>query len=284
MQPMNAMPLLEVPLLYETADGTTHAPLVIATVRGRQAPFIVDTGMSGHLLTMELAAELELEGEPGEAGTDSTGSSVPSWSLGEVPIQIGPGWFTLEDVAGIAGPPPFLRMGIGGGISPQQLHATAWAVLDLRSDTLALLDGEQPIDEWLTARHPELRHVVLDRVPDDEGILLVRLAVAGYPPVTTLLDTGGKGTEALSSAVPGLTGGELRSTGHGVGGTESFGRDVPGQALEIDGGQLAVERLILRDQMGAGYQILVGMDTLRGSVLAVSHDQQRPVHWLFPAD
>jgi hypothetical protein len=26
------------------------------------------------------------------------------------------------------------------------------------------------------------------------------------------------------------------------------------------------------------------MDTLRGGVLAVSHDQQRPVHWLFPAD
>lgn len=281
---MNATPLLEVPLLFETADGTTHAPLVIATIHGRQVPFIVDTGMSGHLLTMEMAAELRIEGEPGEEGTDSTGSSVPSWSLGEVPVQIGPGWFTLEDVAGIAAPPPFLRMGIGGGISPQQLHATAWAVMDLRNDTLVLLDGEQPIDEWLRMRHPELRHVVLGRVPDDEGILLVSLAVAGYEPVTTLLDTGGKGTEVLASVVPGLTGGELRSTGHGVGGTEAFGRDVAGQALEVDGSRVPVERLILRDEMGGGYQILVGMDTLRGGVLAVSHDQQRPVHWLFPAD
>ncbi|HET7521404.1 MAG TPA: hypothetical protein VFK61_07690, partial [Candidatus Limnocylindria bacterium] len=150
-------------------------------------------------------------------------------------------------------------------------------------ETMSVVEADDSIAEWLDSRHPELRRLTLERVPDEDGIILVRAAVAGHEPVVTLLDTGGKGTETRASSVPDLSGGELRSTGHGVGGTEAFGRDVEGQALEAGGARIPVERLILRDVM-PHYDILVGMDTLRGSVLAVTHDQAQPVHWLIAQD
>ena len=74
----------------------------------------------------------------------------------------------------------------------------------------------------------------------------------------------------------------MRSTGHGVGGMESFGRAVDGQAPAVAGVRIPLERLILRDHMDR-YELLVGMETLRGSVFAISHDQERPVHWLVDA-
>jgi hypothetical protein len=41
------------------------------------------------------------EAGPGESGTDSTGASVPSWTVGEAAVEIGSRTFELRDVVAI---------------------------------------------------------------------------------------------------------------------------------------------------------------------------------------
>jgi predicted aspartyl protease len=101
--------LLDEPLTFSLADRQTHAPMVHATVHGERTKAILDTGSTDHLLTVELAEQLGLELAEGEEGTDSTGASVPSWSLGDVPVEIGGMRFTLGNVVGIHGPAPRAR-------------------------------------------------------------------------------------------------------------------------------------------------------------------------------
>src|SRR5918994_6617650 len=131
--------LIEAPIIVRGADDQpTHAPMAQATIGGTPTRLILDTGSTDHLLTMELAAQIGLEATEGEAGTDSTGSSVASWSLGEVPVDIGEQTFTLANVIGINGPPPFIAKGIGAIVSPQPLPPPAWAVLDLSAERFYL--------------------------------------------------------------------------------------------------------------------------------------------------
>jgi hypothetical protein len=273
--------LLKEAITFALGDGQTHAPMVHARVGDAETRLILDTGSDTHLLITELADRLGLEAKPGEAGTDSTGASVPSWTLGEVGVRIGSMDLTLQEVVAIAGPEVFVSGGIGGILSPQRLHPTAWAVLDLVDSALFLLEGSQAdVAAWLTAHSPSLHALTLEREAGDATIL-VRAAVEPHEPVVTLLDTGGKGTEAAVGAVPGLMGGATRSTGRGVGGGESFGSEVADQVLLVGDARVAVPRLILRDAMAVA-QVLVGMDVLRGTVLAVSRDLRRPVIWLVP--
>jgi hypothetical protein len=275
--------LLDVPITFEVADGQrTHAPMVMAVVGGESTRLILDTGSTDHILTVELAERVGLAAEPGEAGTDSTGASVPSWSLGEVPIQIHGHNFTLGNVVAISSPAAFEGWGIGGFVSPQHLHRTAWVVLDMADDHLLLVDGDRAdVSVWLAARAPALQLLTLDRV-SGEPTILVNASVAPYPEMVTMLDTGGKRTEAAVAVVPGLAGGARLSTGRGVGGGEAFGSEVEGQTLQAGGGSLPIARLVLRDEV-EGRGGLVGMDTLRGTLLAVNRDMAQPVYWLIPA-
>ena len=68
------------------------------------------------------------------------------------------------------------------------------------------------------------------------------------------------------------------SSGHGVGGSESFGSVVTDQTLRVGDARLPLARLLVRDDM-EGRGILVGMDVLRGTILTVSADPSRPVFW-----
>lgn len=277
--------LLDVPITFLAAgDQPSHAPMVHATVGGEATRLILDTGSSDHILTVELAGRIGLQAQPGEAGTDSTGASVPSWTLGDVPIQIHGHGFRLGNVVAIMAPAPFEAGGIGGFISPQHLHPGAWVVLDMGGDRLILLDGnaaEAEVAAWLAAQTPTLNLLRLERAPPDP-VILVQAAIEPYPDVTALLDSGGKGTEAMMAAVPGLAGGAVRSIGRGVGGRESFGAEVDGQALRIGGATVPVPRLILRDEM-EGRDILVGMTVLRGTILTVSADPGRAIFWQVPS-
>ncbi len=270
--------LLDVPITFDTGDGPTHAPMVHVTVHGIPTKVILDSGSTDHILTVELADQLGLAAEPGEEGTDSTGATVPSWTLGTVPIQIAEQPFELQNVVAITAPAPFPGWGIGGFISPQHLHPRAWAVLDLAGDRFMLLDGDETdVTVWLAARHPELRLVRLDRVAGDETIL-VRAAIEPFGAVVTMLDSGGKRTTFARSALPGLEGGERRSSGRGVGGTEAFATEARDQVLLAGGHRLPLATVLLGDEM-EGRAGLVGMDALRGSVLTVSSDPHRPVMW-----
>ena len=273
--------LLDVPITFDVGDRLTHAPMVVATVRGEPTKLILDTGSSDHVLTRELADRAGLPAHPGEPGTDSTGASVPSWTLGDVALDIAGESFELHEAVAIAGPPPFEGWGVGGFLSPQHLHPTAWVVLDLAGDRLILLDGaDREVAAWLAARSPGLRLLRLDRLASD-GTILVHAALAPFDPVVTLLDSGGKSTEFVATAVPGLEAGPRVAAGHGVGGGEIVGSVVEERTLVVGDARVPVPRLIVRDEMG-DHDGLVGMNVLRGTVLAVRGDRARPVFWLVP--
>jgi hypothetical protein len=270
--------LLNVPITFDVGNQVTHAPMIEVTVGGTPTKLILDTGSTDHILTMELAEQVGLEAEPGEAGTDSTGASVPSWSLGEVEVEIAGQAFALQDVVAITAPGPFPGWGVGGFISPQHLHPGAWAVLDLAAERFFLLDAEEAdLTAWLGERTPDLRLLRLERVPGD-GTILVCGAIEPFEEVVTMLDSGGKRTQFTEAAVPGTHQGPQASSGRGVGGGESFGAELRGRTLIIGEARLPLATLILSPEMD-GRDGLVGMDVLRGTVLTVSGDPHRPVIW-----
>lgn len=273
--------VLNVPITFEVGDQLTHAPMMHATVGGTPTKLILDTGSTDHILTVELADEIGLHAEPGEAGTDSTGALVPSWTLGEVAVEIGGQAFALKDVVAITAPAPFPGWGVGGFISPQHLHPSAWAVLDLAAGRFFLLDGEEAdLTAWLIDRSPDLQLNRLERVAGDETIL-VHAAIEPFQEVVTMLDSGGKRTQFTEAAMPGATSGPQTSSGRGVGGGESFGAEVRGQTLVIGEARLPLEALIVSAEMD-GRDGLVGMDVLRGTVLTVSGNPHRAVIWQVP--
>jgi hypothetical protein len=273
----NLRTALEVPITFDVGDEVTHAPMVHVTVTGTSTKLILDTGSTDHILTIELAEEIGLQAEPGEPGTDSTGASVPSWTLGEVEVEIAGQAFAMRDVVAITAPAPFPGWGVGGFISPQHLQPGAWAVLDLAADRFFLLDGEEAdVTAWLSERMPGLQLLRLERAPGD-GTILVRAAVEPFGGVVTMLDSGGKRTQFTQTAVPGASGAQA-SSGRGVGGGESFGAEVRDQKLIVGEARLPLAALIVSPEMD-GRDGLVGMDVLRGTVLTVSGDPHRPVIW-----
>lgn len=96
----------------EAADGkTVHPPLIEAGVNGVHALFVLDTGSDVHLLTTETAERAGLRLEPGEDGTDHAGTSIPSWSAGDVELTLAGQAVTPRDVVVIPAPPPFPSLG-----------------------------------------------------------------------------------------------------------------------------------------------------------------------------
>ena len=271
--------LLDVPITFDVGDQQrTHAPMVHATVAGTPTKLILDTGSTDHILTIELAEQIGLRAEPGEAGTDSTGASVPSWMLGEVTAEIADQAFVLRDVVAITAPAPFPVFGIGGILSPQHLSPGRWAVLDMAADRFFLLDAEETdLSEWLRERTPDHQLLRLKRAPGDATIL-VHAAIEPNHAVVTMLDSGGKRTQFTQAAVPGTGEGPQTSSGRGVGGGESFGAELRGQTLVVGEAKLPLATLIVSPEMD-GRDGLVGMDVLRGTVLTVSGDPHRPVIW-----
>jgi hypothetical protein len=111
------------PISFEGADGVPkHAPLVAGRVGGIETLLVLDTGSEVHLLAKELVDEIGLAVEEGEEGVDHSGSTMPSWSVEDVGLELGGAALTLADVVAIPAPKPFPPAGIGGILSPQHLH------------------------------------------------------------------------------------------------------------------------------------------------------------------
>ena len=207
--------VLDVPIRFDVGDGVTHAPMVDVLVAGQPTRLILDTGSTDHVLTLELVRAAGLRYEPGEPGTDHAGASVDSWFVGDVAIAIDDVGFELRDAVAIRGPAPFAGWGVGGFLSPQHLHPTARAVIDLDADRLILVDGpDDAIDDWLRDRRPDLLFLGLER-DADEATPVVSAAIEPFAPVATMLNTGGRGTEFAVAAVPDLVGDRAGRHGQG---------------------------------------------------------------------
>lgn len=271
--------LARIPITYEVRDGgTTHAPLVIAGIGGVEGRLVLDTGSEVHLLNEELADEIGLVKVPGEEGTDHSGTTMPSWNVGDVDMSLGSADLVLHGVVAIPAPPPFPGWGIRGIISPQHLHPTAMTVIDMVAAELLLVEGtDADVADFLRSRSPALTLLTLTRDPAFTSVV-VPGSIYGFAQIPTLLNTGGKGTEFSMAAVPGLSIDKSERLGGGVSGADYAGGSVGPRTLVVAGARLAVPALLVREQMHDP-QGLVGMDVLRGTVLACASDLGRPVYW-----
>jgi len=275
--------LLDVPIRFDVGDTVTHAPMVDVVVAGRPTRLILDTGSSDHVLTIELVRAAGLRHEPGEPGTDHAGASVDSWFVGDCAIEIDDVGLDLHDVVAISGPAPFAGWGVGGFLSPQHIHPGAHVVIDLVGDRLILLAGEEAdVLARVASRAPGLTTLVLVR-DAAEATPVIQAAIEPFPPVATMLNTGGRGTEFAVAAVPGLAGAAAGEAGHGVGGAPVMGAAVDDRVLRVGDVRFPVPRLLIREGIDTMLG-LVGMDILRGTILVVGAARSRPVAWLVPTD
>ena len=266
--------LTHVPITYGE-----QAPVVPGAVGSIETLFVLDTGSDVHILTKELVDRLGLAVEPGEEGVDHSGATMPSWSVEDVLLTLGGFDVALDDVVSIPAPEPFPRLGIGGILSPQHLHPTAVTVIDLLHDELVLVEADaEELVPWLEARSPGLSSLSLERDPSFTSVAVRGIAVRAFAERTTLLNSGGKRTEFSRAAVPGLAGGEEERLGAGVSGADIRGSIAGAQVLDVAGREVHVAELTMREVMHDP-QGMIGIDVLRGTVLAVAADLARPVVW-----
>lgn len=274
--------LLRLPITFASADGVAvHAPMVRASVGGIEMRFVLDTGSEVHILTRELVDRVGLPFTEGEEGTDHAGATMPSWSAGTVAMQATGLELALADVAVIPAPAPFPGWGVGGILSPQHLRTDATVVIDLVADELLLVAGAAgTFDAWLMARHPELS--LLRLVRDGRSPTpVVPAAIAPFDPTPAMLNTGGKHTEFDVSVLPDLAPAAFERLGAGVSGADVHGSVIGAQTLVVAGASLPVGGLALREGMIYPHA-LVGMDVLRGTVLACDADPGGALRWQVP--
>jgi len=253
--------------------------MVVARIGGKLTKLILDTGSTDHVFTTELTNDVGLVTRPAPDGTDHAGAPVPSWTLGNVSVEIDGTELRLRDAQAIKGPAAFAASGIGGFLSPQNLHPSASVVIDMIANRLVLVDGKD-VSAWLRTRYPTLHPLLLKRAR--AATVLVEAAIEPFGSVATMLNTGGRETEFARAAVPTLRGAPPESVGLGVSGTKVMGEVVNNQALRVGDVRLAVPALLVRDGMKPPLG-LVGMDVLRGTVLVVGANPREPVRWLVPA-
>ena len=281
--------VLEAPITFQAGDTTVHSPMVQVRVGDVETKLILDTGALAHVLTIDLAGRAGLPVQEAPPGTDFTGSPVPSWNIGELAIDVAGSTLVLHDAVAIEGPPPFAGWGIGGFLSPQLLHPSALAVLDLAAGTLLLVDGETPaVLAWLDVRYPAHRGIDATREPSHT--LTVRAAIEPFDDRLAVLDTGSFGTEFEPGAVPGLGQGVAAApSGFGVGGNPIETVRVTDQVLRVGGTTFPLPVLELRDlPTPEGFEGMerpeasIGTDVLGGTVLAIGRPGAGVVRWLVP--
>ena len=277
-------PVLRAPIRFVAETGEpVHAPVVLATIGAIQTRLVLDTGSDVHLVTRELAdaAGLALTGV--DVGTDHAGTELDSWLVGDESLILdeavpSAAEIDLHDVVAIPAPAAFIARGIGGILSPQRLHPSAFAIIDEVDDELVLLDADaHAVRTWILERRPGVAVLALDRAPGDARPI-VDAAIEPHSPVPVLVNTGGRHTEFEPSAVPGLAGGALERIGVGVSGADALGAEPGSQVLALGGARIALPSLKLRTGMD-DLPAMLGQDVIRGTVVAVGPDPATPVLW-----
>jgi hypothetical protein len=275
--------VLRAPMHFDAQGGAPiHAPVVLATIGAFHTRLILDTGSDVHLLTAELAEAAGFALTVLDTGTDHANASMDSRIVDHMPIMLdeaeGEPRLDLRDVVAIPAPEAFTRHGIGGALSPQRLHASAFAVIDEAADELRLVDGDpESIRDMLQERGPTSEVVTLARRARAD-VPIVDAAILPFAPVPTLVNTGGRHTEFERDAVPGLAAAALERIGTGVSGAAVLGGRAGRQLLEIAGHRVEVPELMLREGMGDP-PAMIGQDVLRGTVVAMGPDPSTPVFW-----
>ena len=276
--------VLRAPIHFVAEAGLpTHAPVVLATIGAIHTRLVLDTGSDVHLLTRETAEAAGLTLTDADVGTDHAGTELDSWLVGDVQPTFDeattPGArLELHDVVAIPAPAAFIERGIGGILSPQALHPTAFAIIDEVDDELVLLDADaKSVGGWVLERHPDIPVLTIDRAPGDARPIVVA-AIEPHPPVPVLVNTGGRHTEFEPSTVPGLAGGALERIGVGVSGADVMGAEAGRQVLALGRVRVAVPSLKLRTGM-ADPPAMIGQDVIRGTVVAVGPDPATSVLW-----
>jgi len=277
-------PVLRAPIRFVARSGEpVHAPVVLATIGAIHTRLVLDTGSDVHLVTRELAEAAGLALTDGDVGTDHAGTELDSWLVGDVPLTLDESTpsaaeIDLHDVVAIPAPAAFIERGIGGILSPQRLHRSAFAIIDEVDDELVLLDtGAEGVRRWVLDRHPGLAVLVLERAPGDARPI-VDAAIEPHAPVPVLVNSGGRHTEFEPATVPGLAGGSPERIGVAVSGADVLGAEAGSQVLALGGARVAVPSLKLRTGMDDPPGML-GQDLIRGTVVAVGPDPATPVLW-----
>ena len=225
--------------------------------------------------------QLGLAFAEGEEGTDHSGATMPSWAVEDVACALGGVELVLRDVVAIPAPGSFPRWGIGGILSPQYLHDSAWTVVDLVTDELLLVDAsDDAIAAWLQERSPGMTTLRLIR-DARFGSVVVPAAIRPHAEIPTMLNTGGRRTEFSADAVPGLAAGSEERLGGGVSGADVLEVSAGEAILVVAGQNVPVATLAVRASMHDP-QGTVGMDVLPGTILAICADIARPVFWQLP--
>jgi Aspartyl protease len=284
--PFDPVVIVDVPIVFEVVGGdVVHAPMVHARVGGVATRLILDTGSTDHVLTKTLIDRAGAPTTPAEDGIDHAGAAVASWSVGDLAIEIAPVTFDLHDVIAIASPGPFEGWGVGGFLSPQHLHPTARALIDLMGDRLVVVEAagrdRQAVDAWLAARVPGHRRLDLARAPGTTTVAIAA-AVDGFEPVATMLNTGGRGTEFARIAASALATSSVEAGGSGVSGAPVMGAEAGARDVLVAGIRVPVARLVVRDEIDDVLGI-IGMDVLRETALICGADPAEPVVWLVPS-
>jgi hypothetical protein len=271
--------LLRLPITFRAADGSiVHSPLIAAVVDGIGTLLVLDTGSEVHVFTAQIAERAGLSLDEGEEGTDHAGTTLPSWAAGDVRMSAGGQELVLRDIVVIPAPTPFPGWGVGGILSPQHLHPNATVIIDLVADELILVDGTPgAVATWLAKRSPERKTLSLERV-GRTSTPVVAAAVKSFPETAAMLNTGGRNTEFDESVLPGLAGGDAERLGGGVSGADVVGAIAGDQILVVGESEITVARLAVRRNMGYPPG-LVGMNVLRGTVIAVDADPMGLVAW-----
>lgn len=276
--------ILRAPIRFVAENGDpVHAPVVLATIGAIHTRLVLDTGSDVHLLTRETADAAGLALTGADVGTDHAGTELDSWLVGDVRLTLdeaepSAAELDIHDVVAIPPPAAFIERGIGGILSPQRLHPTAFAIVDEVEGELALLDADaEGIRGWILDRHPGIEVLALERAPGDARPI-VEAAIEPHQPVPVLVNTGGRHTEFEPSTVPSLAGGALERIGVGVSGAEVLGAEAGRQVLALGGVRIAVPSLKLRTGV-ADPPAMLGQDIIHGTVVAVGPDPATPVLW-----
>lgn len=272
--------LFQTPITFEVPGQKVHCPMIHATVNQISTQLILDTGSTDHVFTRDLALQANLPCTPEEPGTDHAGAPVPSWSVGDMQIQIEDCPLQLHRTSAIQGPPPFEKWGIGGFLSPQNLSASGHVLIDLVNNELMLFEADpSDLQAWLCERHPDLNMLTLKRNPG-EPLLIEAASIVPFDPVVTMLNTGGQETEFAAKVVPNLTGLDQGKPGLGLSGADVKGHKVENQILRVGDTEIAVQKLLVRDDTMPFPYGLIGIDLLDQTVLLISADLNQPIYWL----
>lgn len=268
-----------VPITFEVDGQPTHTPMINSMADGVATRFILDTGSTDHVWTRHFVDQLDVESGPTEPGTDHAGASTPTWTVGRATVHVAGVALSVSDVVAIEGPPQFWDWGVGGFLSPQRLTSDFWVMLDLVSDQLSLvaLDPSKG-SAWIDDAFPGLKHLVLERKSSE--LLVVDASVEPHVPVATMINTGTEESEFASHAVPRLRG-DYEVRGRGASGAETGGQVVADQVLRTGETRIEIPSLLVRETMPEPPG-MIGMDTLKNTVLVISPKPNDPVHWLVP--